>query len=218
MKVEEHVINLLTEIAYKLGEGWKVNHKITAQSFIADRESHLNNYRYFLFNQKGAFIEIYYSERGQSSLRIGYFNPKYENLMVGIKTINMNLKKGVGRVVSDINSRLLHHLDFLYSDLEKKTVEIKKCSDLAEKRSLIIHSIKMVSKSDWENKNGLNTYKLTKQEPVKSERYKRMFDTDTIERHCCTIYQQNDKPDCHHLDLYNLTTEQVIKVLALLDY
>lgn len=217
MKLNQKVIDLLEQVSSNLKGGWKVEHNKTAQSFLADRECCLNDYRYFLFNQKGAYIEVFFSERGQSTLKIGFFSPRYLNSFNCINSIQMNMAKGINSVASDINRRLLSCLDEVNETLEKQTAEKKKNSELAANRELSLNAIKKVSKCDWKQCS-YNEHSLTQQVEIKSELFKKRYGTDKQDTQRAHIHQNSQHEDRFNINLPNLTAEQVIKVLAALNY
>lgn len=218
VKVNQKVIDLLEQVSSKLQCGWKVEHNKTAQSFLAVRECRLNDNRYFLFNQKGAYIEVTFSERGQSTLRIGFFSPRYLNSFNSVNSIQMNMAKGINSVASDINRRLISCLDEVNENLEKQTASKKKDNELAANRELSLNAIKMVSKCNWEQGASYNQYSLSQTVTVDSELYKECYGTDKHDTHRACIYQESYKTDSFNISLPNLTAEQVIKVITALNY
>lgn len=216
MEANAAVLDFLKEVTIKLPLGWRIDSNITTESFLAIRESSLPRYNYFLFNQSGAFISVNHSQRGQSTLKIGFFNPKHKKHFWVINSINMNLDKGISRVANDINSRLLSCLPKVMEELKSKRDELETDINKNKFKELVINSIKLTSKSRWEDR-GYGKYYLHQTTEITSERARSILKRDTTENNKATINQHHDKPELFNLDLHSLTPEQVIKIMAFLE-
>ena len=216
METNAAVLDFLKEVAIKLPLGWKVDSNTTTESFLAIPESSLPRYTYFLFNQSGAFLSVSHSQRGQSTLKIGFFNPKHKKHFWVVNDINMNLDKGVGRVANDINNRLLSCLPKVIEELKNKRDELEADINKKKFKELVINSIQLNSKSRWEDR-GYGKYFLHQTTKIKSERVRSILKRDTTESNKAVINQHHDKPELFNLDLHALTPEQIIKIMVFLE-
>lgn len=213
-KLDLTFVDLLKSICCKIGNTWHFNNVKTTSSFLGEMSFYSDKNRYYLNNNDNVFISIA-KIKGLSIVKIGYFDEKY-NSFISDASINLNFSKSFNRIVSDIENRILLHTNDVKIKIKSKKEEYKKKSEQQYMNDLIIYSIKKVINKTTQfylssSRNGYCfDHKITCSERVKKLLKK---DFNYVTRANLIQLDSNDK---FNFNLYDLTPEEVIKVIVAL--
>lgn len=207
-------LKYLDRLCISLDGTWRVNRLYTEKSFSNELSNYQDKNSYYIYCNEKVYIRIRKVIKGKSSLSIGYIDNKTLYFYCQ-HTINLNFEKSFNRVLSDIKSRLICDFESVIKTKEKKEAENKRNKQKSEFKSFVINSIKKAIKCDVVT-DSYCSYRLVRNEQY-SERLRKVLNCDAREV-TKAKFAQLDSGDKFHLDLYDLTAEQLIKVIVALDY
>lgn len=211
--MNDDVISKLELISLSLKGNWKIEYIKTKESFET------KGYKYYLFNDQRIFIRIYYSPKNEnaSSAEIGFFDSKYKNFYSSCK-INFNFHKSIKRIISDFNSRLVSKENIInsISSRDKKESEYKKDKEKTQNHELVLAALRRVIKGQLIESSNYRDYKIDHEVELKSERMKKIYNSDT--RSVTKAYIYFNDNGTVHMDLRDLDIENVFKVINLLNF
>lgn len=187
--MEDSTITKLKLIAYHLKGNWSLNTILS------------KNRDYYLQNKQGLFINISYSygkDLPQWSLLIK--NVSYYSKFQTIAKIGCSLDKPTQSIVNDLKGRLLTLSDDAYKTIEANRETKGNSKDLAEQRHYVMTALDKAIRINHDTQCNVNHYSLV----------------DADDRKLGLLNQSHSKVDQFHLDLYYLTSEQVIKIMDIL--
>ncbi|MFB1079521.1 hypothetical protein [Photobacterium damselae] len=218
MKYDDEIIILLEKICAFLKDNWKVDY-IKSELSFSKPYSCTFSYSYFLFNDKKVYIRIYNVNNEKSCLSIGTVKTDNERHYYFSSTnkINLNLKKNFNLVISDIKRRLIAvSYDAVVCKMEMEKQEKEKSFSNDESRYFVMEAIKKNIRSNIENPYR-NDYVLSREIELKG-RKKKILKQGYMTVNLATLHHKSSTIDKFDLDLYNLTPDQVVKVLSILEY
>jgi hypothetical protein len=205
----------VSRVARELGNDWKVDH-------VAVKRSANGSHKYALSNDSGLYIFMSPNYKALPQWRLCY--KKYrrfddENYYYAeVEKIGCSFDKSPKLIASDLKNRLLCHSTSVFERIKNEAIEEKKCATTRDALKMQTHCILRAINQQQHIINACerDTMRL---ETVITLAYDHEFEFKG--KRTPTRIAKGEifstKPDSFKLELYSLTAEQVIKMLAVLE-
>ncbi|NRA69379.1 MAG: hypothetical protein HRU24_00050 [Gammaproteobacteria bacterium] len=183
-------IEILKQVAMRLGAGWIYNETLSKDSRFL-----------ILSNGAGLYIEIQFVY-GEilPQWKLCYRNPKYINNFPKVNRIGCSFEKSTGQIAADVSTRLLSKTSAAYEALTAaKNTYIYHQNLLTSRKQVIASISKMLSVEPCSN-HGRDSYNLLDNEDYKIGSFEHL----------------HDRVDKFNLHLRGVTAADVIKIMFLL--
>lgn len=186
----EKKIEILKNVALKLGDGWFYNELLSNDS----RFYHLNN-------RKGLFLQISIDYGCNiEQWRLCVKDNNYSDQFRTISRIGCSLEKNISSIASDVKSRLLSDESLAY----KKIIELAKTkgqkNELIENRKHVINSLEKVLSIKPSRRHSYSWYEIS----------------DSKDLEIGSFEHLHDRVDTFDLHLRGVSSENIIKIMGLL--
>ena len=201
------IVFLLKQVANEIGHNWRFNRTL----------SDLSNRKYVLTSNDNVRLVITVYTDMTALVEIGYYSLEYKCFQSNEK-IRLSLKKSAKLIVSDIKSRLVtkYYFPLKFEIIyDRERVENKR---LKQEHDFYIrtYSLYNLNRNTILRKKYPVSFDLIKMKAVEHKEAIKILGTH-IEHCVANVYQHSDRTNCFNLNLYDLTPEQLNKVVLALD-
>lgn len=186
----EKKIEILKNVALKLGDGWFYNELLSTDS----RFYHLNN-------RKGLFLQVSIDyDCNIEQWRLCVKDNNYSDQFRTISRIGCSIEKNISSIASDVKSRLLSDESLAYEKIIELAKTKGKKNELIENRKHVINSLEKVLSIEPSRHRNYSWYDILDSKDLKIGSFEHL----------------HDRVDTFDLHLRGVSSENIIKIMGLL--